>query len=125
MDFQAKARAGVPLGTWRGRKLRLPVWPLYSILTLAGLIMMYLWAAWRPQDLYKEVRIHTGEYSTGGLNDVKMEAGTPMARADNYVFLLGALLFLETWTWLQALFCNPVLMYLGKRSFSKLAFSPL
>ncbi|KAB8298717.1 hypothetical protein EYC80_000892 [Monilinia laxa] len=118
MDFQAKARAGVPLGTWRGRQWRLPVWPLYSILTLAGLIMMYLWAAWRPQDLYKEVRIHTGEYSTGGLNDVKMEAGTPMARADNYVFLLGAFLFLETWSWLQALFRNPVLMYLGKRSLS-------
>ncbi|EDN99835.1 hypothetical protein SS1G_02693 [Sclerotinia sclerotiorum 1980 UF-70] len=65
MDFQTRARAGISLGTWRGRKLRLPVWPLYSIVTLAGVIMMYLWAAWRPQDVYKEVRIHTGEYSTG------------------------------------------------------------
>ncbi|CAD6446011.1 3bed0e88-8054-45c9-a6e9-f2044d4c8bd1 [Sclerotinia trifoliorum] len=118
MDFQTRARAGISLGTWRGRNLRLPVWPLYSIITLAGVIMMYLWAAWRPQDVYKEVRIHTGEYSTGGLNDVVLEAGSPMARDDNYLFLLGTFLFLETWSWLQALFRNPVLMYLGKRSFS-------
>ncbi|KAI9642475.1 hypothetical protein NHQ30_009280 [Ciborinia camelliae] len=118
MDFPARARDGISLGNWRGRQWTLPVWPLYSIVTLAGLIMMYLWTAWRPQDEYKEIRIHTGEYSTGGLNDVKVEAGSPMARDDNYLFLLGTFLFLETWTWIQALFRNPVLMYLGKRSFS-------
>ncbi|KAF7877148.1 hypothetical protein EAF04_000833 [Stromatinia cepivora] len=118
MNFQTHARAGISVGTWRGRRLKLPVWPLYSIVTLAGVIMMYLWAAWRPQDVYKEVRIHTGEYSTGGLNDVVLEAGSPMARDDNYLFLLGTFLFLETWSWVQALFRNPVLMYLGKRSFS-------
>ena len=119
MNFQMRARAGIPLGTWRGRKWRMPVWPLYTILTLAGLIMMYIWAAWRPQDVYKEVRIHTGEYSTGGLNDVVMEPGTPMARDDNYLFLLGTFLFLETWNLPQALFRNPLLMYLGRRSLSK------
>ncbi|ESZ93885.1 hypothetical protein SBOR_5743 [Sclerotinia borealis F-4128] len=118
MDFQTRARAGIPLGTFRGRQWRIPVWPLYSIVTLAGLIMMYLWAAWRPQDVYKEVRIHTGEYSTGGLNDVKMVAGTPMARDDNYLFLLGTFLFLETWSWMQAIFRNPLFMYLGRRSLS-------
>lgn len=124
MDFASKARNGIPLGIWRGRRWRCPVWPLYGIVTLAGLIMMYLWAAWRPQDVYKEVKIHTGEYSTGGLNDVKMEAGTPMARDDNYLFLLGTFLCLETWTWIQKLFLNPVFMYLGRRSLSKLS-SPI
>lgn len=125
MDFQTRARAGIPLGTWRNRKLSFPVWPLYSIVTLAGLVMMYLWSAWRPQDVYKEVRIHTGEYSTGGLNDVVMEAGTPMARDDNYLFLLGTFLFLDTWSWIQALFRNPIFMYLGRRSFSKFSLSLL
>ncbi|THV55375.1 hypothetical protein BGAL_0009g00250 [Botrytis galanthina] len=118
MNFQMRAQAGIPLGTWRGRKWRMPVWPLYAILTLAGLIMMYIWAAWRPQDVYKKVRIHTGEYSTGGLNDVVMEPGTPMARDDNYLFLLGTFLVLETWSFPQAVFRNPFLMYLGRRSLS-------
>lgn len=122
MDFKARSNEGIPIGRWVGFKkfehFMFPSWIVYGILCAAGLLMQYLWTAWRPDLVNAEVRIHTGEYYTGGLNTTQAP-GQPAARDDNYVFLLGFFLFLESSNFLQIIFRNPVFVYLGKRSFSK------
>ena len=115
MDFKAKAKRGLPV--WR-TQLRIPTWIISGLLMAAGLSMMYLWTAWRPEIGNVELIGHAGLYYTGGLN-TEYDLIQPQARDDNYVFLLGFFLFMESSDILQWLLANPVFIYLGSRSLSK------
>lgn len=81
----------------------------------AGLTMQYLWTAWKPGMMNRELEYHTDIYSTGGL-DTEYDVSQPQARADNYLVIVGALLLLESSDLLQWGFKNPVFLYLGRRS---------
>lgn len=115
MDFKAKAQRGIPL--WR-TSLRCPTWVVSGLLMAAGLLMQYLWTAWRPEMGNLELIGHAGLYYTGGLN-TEYDLIQPQARDDNYVFLLGFFLLMESSTILQRLLANPLFIYLGSRSLSK------
>lgn len=114
MDFKAKSRRGIPI--WR-MSFRLPTWPVYTVLMAAGLAMQYLWTAWRPESGNVELIGHAGLYYTGGLN-TDYNLIQPQARDDNYVFLLGFFLLVESSDIAQKLLANSFLTYLGSRSLS-------
>ena len=118
MNMQFKERAQRGIKVWGN--IRFPIWVPACALILAGLIMQYTWTDWRPQYENQELIAHTGLYYTGGLNTLP-KAGEPQARDDCYLVLLGFLLILETTNWMQRLFQNPVLLYLGRRSLSGLS----
>jgi hypothetical protein len=113
MDFRSRSKHGIKIY----RSIRLPSWILYVVLMLAGLIMQYLYTAWRPEDSNLELYAHAGLYYTAGLN-TQFDIRQPQARDDNYLFLLGYFLLLETNETLQLLFQNPMFMYLGRRSYA-------
>ncbi|EKG14624.1 hypothetical protein MPH_08204 [Macrophomina phaseolina MS6] len=117
MDFKAKAQRGVPIHLPGGKRVRCPSYVLYGVVLLAGLIMEYLWIAWRPAYANAELKGHTGLYNAGGLND-GLDLSQPLARDDNYLIILGFMLMMETSDMLQLIFRNPLFMYLGRRSFS-------
>lgn len=113
MDYKAKSKRGVKI--WRS--IRCPTWVPAVLLMVAGLTMMYIWAAWKPEDANDELKVHTGIYYTGGLN-YKYDVRQPQARVDNYVFLLGFFLLLESSDILQWILNNRLFCYLGSRSLS-------
>jgi peptidoglycan/LPS O-acetylase OafA/YrhL len=113
MDFRQISQRGITVY----RSIRLPSWTLYIGLMAAGLVMQYLWTAWRPEYENYELKVHTGLYYTGGLN-TGYDVRQPQARDDNYVVLLGFFLLLETSEFVQHIFQNPLFMYLGRRSYS-------
>ena len=115
MDFKAKAQRGIPV--WR-TSLRCPTWVLSGLLMAVGLLMQYLWTAWRPEMGNVELIGHAGLYYTGGLN-TEYDLIQPQARDDNYVLLLGFVLFMESSDLLQRLLANRLFIYLGSRSLSK------
>ena len=115
MDFKAKAQRGIPL--WKSRGVFLPSWIAYVLVIVAGLIMQFLWTAWKPQKMSAEIVAHAGLYYTGGLN-TEYDPSAPQARADAYLILAGLLFAVDTYDWLQWVFRNPVLVYLGTRSLS-------
>jgi hypothetical protein len=115
MDFKAKAQRGIPI--WRTSK-RCPTWIPATALLCSGLLMQYLWTAWRPDLANEEYMIHTGMYYTPGLN-LEDDGRHPQARDDNYLFLLGFFVLLESSDMLQYVFSNPLFTYLGRRSLSK------
>lgn len=126
MDFKAKAQRGIPLalpfGILRrqdGSPRRIPVWIPAALCLTAGLLMQFLYTAWRPDLLNKEYLVHTDIYYTGGLNHNYKEHHN-QGRDDNYLYLVGIFLFLETYDVVQQIFNNPFLKFLGKRSLSKL-----
>ena len=114
MDFKAKSKRGIKI--WRS--IRCPTWIPAALLMTAGLTMMYIWAAWKPQDANVELTAHTGIYYTGSLN-YHYDLSQPQARVDNYVFLVGFFLLLESSSILQWMLKNPFLYYLGNRSLSR------
>ncbi|KAJ4288509.1 hypothetical protein N0V90_011746 [Kalmusia sp. IMI 367209] len=113
MDFKAKAQRGIKV--WRS--IRCPSYVLYAAILAAGLVMQYLWAAWRPEYRDDELIAHGGLYYTGGLNE-NFDVKQPQARDDNYLVLLGFFLCVETSDIVQWALANPVLVYLGRRSLS-------
>ena len=116
MEFKAKAQRGFRI--WRTSR-RCPTWIPATIILFSGLLMQYIWTAWRPGLVNEEYKIHTGMYYTPGLNT--QDTGRyPQARDDNYLFLLGFFLFLESSDILQYLFNNRLFTYLGRRSLSRL-----
>lgn len=117
MDFRAKAKRGVPIRLPGGRAVRCPSYIPYGVLLLAGLIMQYLWVAWRPEYRNAELKGHTGLYNAGSLND-GLDLDQPLARDDNYLVIVGFMLMMETSDMLQFIFKNPLFTYLGRRSFS-------
>lgn len=118
MDFKAKAQRGIPVRVPGGRSVRCPSYVAYAVLLLAGLVMEYLWIAWRPEYEKAELKGHTGLYNAGSLND-GLDLSQPLARDDNYLVILGSMLMMETSDVLQWVFKNPLFTYLGRRSFSK------
>jgi hypothetical protein len=114
MDFKAKAQRGIRV--WRS--IRCPSYLIYAVILAAGLVMQYLWVAWRPEYRDDELIAHGGLYYTGGLNE-NFDVKQPQARDDNYLVLLGFLLCVETSDIVQWTLANPLLVYLGRRSLSK------
>lgn len=114
MDFQVKSRTGIKVG-----RFRIPMWPLYVAFVLTGLILQYLFISWKPSMRNNEHHGHTGLYTEGMLND-EQDLDQPLARVDNYFFILGAMLLIETYESPQRLLRSRMLVALGRRSFSKL-----
>jgi hypothetical protein len=96
----------------------MPSYIAYAVITAAGFIMQYLWAAWRPEYRNAEIVAHGGLYYTGGLNE-DFDVKQPQARDDNYLVLAGFFLCVETSEILQWALANPLLVYLGRRSLSE------
>lgn len=79
--------------------------------------MLFVWAAWKPGEENGELRIHTAMYDDrDGLNN-NFDVKEPQARSDNYLFIVGFLLLLESSDLLQLVFKISPLVYLGRRSF--------
>lgn len=113
MDFKARSQQGVK--AFKG--WRIPSWILYMVLMAAGSFMLFVWAAWKPGEENGELRIHTAMYDDrDGLNN-NFDLKEPQARSDNYLFILGFLLLLESSDMLQLVFKISPLVYLGRRSF--------
>ena len=124
MDFKAKAQRGIPISYLRrsdGSMFRLPTWIPAIALIGAGLLLQFLWTAWRPDLVDREYMYHSGLYYSGGLN-VQYETRHIPARIDVYLMLLGIFALLESSDLLQRFFSNKFLLYLGSRSLSK--FTP-
>ncbi len=116
MRYQERAHKGVRI--WRTR-WRCPTWIPCLVLMAAGLLMQYLWTDWRPSYENRELKAHTGLYYSGGLN-TQVDLKEPHARDDDYLLLLGFFLSLEYSRFMQRIFSNPIFVYLGRRSLSKL-----
>jgi hypothetical protein len=126
MDFKARAQRGIPIEIpsrrFRqadGSAFRLPVWVPAGLCLIGGLIMQYLWVAWRPDLFDSEYLVHGGLYYSGGLN-YDYPTRHNQARDDAYLTIVGIFLFLESYDILQRFFSNGFLVSLGKRSLSKL-----
>lgn len=124
MDFKAKAHRGLRIGLPGGRWVRCPSLIPCGTILLAGLIMEYLWVAWRPEYATAELKGHTGLYNGGSLND-GLDLSEPLARDDNYLVILGFMLMMESSDMLQLVFKNPLFTYLGRRSFSTCGPAPM
>lgn len=127
MDFQNRARRGIPIniphhrfqrsdGT--PRPLRIPVWIPAGFCLGAGFFMQFIWTAWRRDLFDKEYEYHSGLYYTPGLN-YEYATHHTFARDDIYLILIGFFTLLETYQILQRIFENRVFVYLGRRSLSK------
>ncbi len=113
MEFKAISKQGVPV--WKLSR-RIPSWILYLLLSGMGLMMMFFWAAWKPGEENGEPRIHASLYDgEEGLNN-NFDLNEPQARVDNYFFITGCMLLLESSEHLQLFFKMPPVLYLGRRS---------
>ncbi|OJJ45247.1 hypothetical protein ASPZODRAFT_133878 [Penicilliopsis zonata CBS 506.65] len=125
MDWKAHAARGIPVAYNNNNNnnnnnktsFRIPVYIPCSLLLVAGLLMQYLWAAYRPDLFEREYKYHTNMYYTSGLNDEYTTHHIP-ARDDVYLVLLGVFGFIESYTVIQRVLENAVLLFLGKRSLS-------
>ncbi|KAL5418861.1 hypothetical protein PMIN04_007164 [Paraphaeosphaeria minitans] len=113
MDFKAKAQRGIKV--WRS--ITCPSYFAYAVSLAGGLVMQYLWAAWRPEYRDEELIAHGALYYTGGLNE-DFDVKQPQARDDNYLVLLGFFLCVEMSDIIQWALANPLFVYLGRRSLS-------
>lgn len=113
MDLQVRSRTGLKFG-----KFSVPVWPLYVAFILTGIILQFLFIAWKPSMRNNEHHGHTGLYTEGILNE-EQDLDQPLARVDNYFFILGATLLIETYDIPQRLLRLRLLVALGRRSFSE------
>jgi hypothetical protein len=112
MDLQVRSRTGYKIG-----RFSLPMWPLYASFILTGVILQFLFISWRPSMRNNEHHGHTGLYTEGMLNE-KLDLDQPLARVDNYLFMLGAMLLIETYEAPQRILRSKVFVTLGRRSFS-------
>ncbi|KAF2456992.1 hypothetical protein BDY21DRAFT_422152 [Lineolata rhizophorae] len=128
MGFQRKSPAGMPMRfgrAHRGFKLyRIPTWCGWLLLMTGGLIMQYLFTAWRPDLQDNELYAHTGLYTDGKLNS-NYDPKQPQARDDNYLLLLGLFLWVETSDTLQYALSNRLFVFLGRRSLSYFLVAPI
>jgi len=115
MRYAERAARGVNI--WRTR-WKCPTWIPCVVLMAAGLAMQYLWTDWRPQYANRELKAHTGLYYSGGLN-TQVDEREPQARDDDYLLLLGFFLLLESSGFMQRIFSNSFLVYMGRRSLSE------
>lgn len=126
MDFKTKAQQGIPVQYRNmvrrgkdGRPLRIPTWLVGGILMFGGLLMQYLWVAWRPSLFFAEWRIHSNPYTTASLDNNYMTDHTA-SRDDVYLTVMGLFIFIETYDFIQRGLQNKFLVYLGRRSLSML-----
>ncbi|KAF1950431.1 hypothetical protein CC80DRAFT_427042 [Byssothecium circinans] len=112
MRFQDKAQSGFRVWRWRA-----PMWLIYTAMVVVGVLVQYLFVAWRPELRNQELKGHTGLYTGGALNE-EMDAEEPQARDDNYLVILGVMLSVETYDGLQRVLRWRPLVELGRRSFS-------
>jgi hypothetical protein len=113
MDFQVRSRTG-----FKFARFRVPMWPIYLSFVLTGIILQFLFISWRPSMRNNEHHGHTSLYTEGMLNE-QQDLDQPLARVDNFFFMLGVMLLIETYEMPQrVLRCRP-LVALGRRSFSK------
>ncbi|EEA23284.1 hypothetical protein TMatcc_002141 [Talaromyces marneffei ATCC 18224] len=124
MDFKQNALIGIPVQfrglVWRsrnGQPRRIPTWLVGCLLLIGGLLMQYLWVAYRPQLFYSEWRIHSNPYTTAGLDENYITEHIS-ARDDVYITILGIFTLLETYEVLQRVLQNKFLLFLGRRSLS-------
>lgn len=115
MQYAEKVKRGIKI--WGS--MRCPVWIASLVLMAAGLVMQYLWTDWRPQYKDKELLAHARLYHSDDLNTA-LNSKEPQAREDNYLIIIGFHILLESSTLLQTIFQNPIFVYLGRRSLSKL-----
>ncbi|KAI9679944.1 MAG: hypothetical protein M1817_004959 [Caeruleum heppii] len=113
MDFKARSQRGIHI--WRS--IRCPSWVPYVFLMGAGLLLRYIWTAVAPEHENDELIGHGGLYYRGAFN-TQPNPDQPQARIDIYALLVGFLLCLEHFDFLQKVFSNRFLLYLGSRSFS-------
>lgn len=113
MDLQVRSRSGIKFG-----KFRAPLWPLYAAFILTGIILQFLFISWKPSMRNNENYGHTGLYADGMLNE-EQDLDQPLARVDNYLFMLGAMLLIETYDMPQRILRSKAFVELGRRSFSK------
>lgn len=113
MDLKVKSRSGIKIG-----KFSVPMWPLYAAFFLTGIIMQFLFISWKPSMRNNEHHGHTSLY-TEGLNNAEQDLDQPLARVDNYLFMLGVMLLIETYELPQRLLRSRALVALGRRSFSR------
>ncbi|KAF1996062.1 hypothetical protein P154DRAFT_609607 [Amniculicola lignicola CBS 123094] len=112
MNFKYKSRTG-----FRMSRFTIPTWPLYAVLVVVGVLLQYLFIAWRPEFRNAELKGHTGLYNSGGLNE-GVDVTQPQARDDNFLIVLGVMLFVETYESVQKVFRSRILVEMGRRSFS-------
>lgn len=94
MRFQGCARLGIPL-PWV--KDGCPIWIPAGLLVVAGLVMHFLWANWRPEYKNRELVANTALHYLGVLN-TQVNDKAPRAKDDDYVLLLGFFLLLESYS---------------------------
>ncbi|KAH8654060.1 hypothetical protein BGZ60DRAFT_386647 [Tricladium varicosporioides] len=117
MDFSERSRRGVPVNIFR-KPFYFPSWILYMGIVLGGLIMQYIWTTAKPELKNGELRVHTaiyGDSARKGLN-TNFDPTQPQARADNYLVIVGCILMLETYEWVQNIFTWGPFLALGRRS---------
>ncbi|PSN64864.1 hypothetical protein BS50DRAFT_526791 [Corynespora cassiicola Philippines] len=119
MNFQFRSRCGFRVG-----KIGIPMWPLYAVLVFVGVLLQYLFIAWKPEKRDNELYGHTGLYTDGSLNE-KVDVEQPQARVDNYLIILGVMLWVETYEGVQSLLKCKILVEMGKRSFSVFLVQPV
>ncbi|KAF2178608.1 hypothetical protein K469DRAFT_598866 [Zopfia rhizophila CBS 207.26] len=119
LNFQFKSRSGFRFGRFNS-----PSWPFYAMLILSGVLIQYLFIAWRPKYRNEELKGHTGLYNSGELN-AGVDINEPQARDDNYLIVLGIMLLVETYDSLQRLLRHRILVAVGRRSFSIFLTQPL
>ncbi|KYG48459.1 hypothetical protein M433DRAFT_61042 [Acidomyces richmondensis BFW] len=106
MDFRKTCQANL---AW--------TYSVAGLCLVSGFTMQFLWVTARP-DLYTaEIDYHTGIYNTGGIytwNDTT----APQLRADDFLVIVGFFILLESTNILQNVFCQPALVYIGRRSYS-------
>ncbi|KAF2112818.1 hypothetical protein BDV96DRAFT_663605 [Lophiotrema nucula] len=119
MDFASKSRCGFKVG-----KVRVPTWVLYGLMVVGGVVLQYLFIAWRPEFRNAELYGHTGLYTGGGLNS-QVDESEPQARDDNYLIVVGVMLLVETYEGLQKILRSKLLVAIGRRSFSVFLVQPI
>ncbi|KAF2624322.1 hypothetical protein BU25DRAFT_348094 [Macroventuria anomochaeta] len=112
MDLQVRSRTGFKIG-----KFRVPIWPLYAAFILTGVILQFMFISWKPSMRNNEHHGHTGLYTEGTLNE-ELDLDQPLARVDNYFFMLGAILLVETYETPKRILRSRPFVALGRRSFS-------
>ncbi|ORX97597.1 hypothetical protein BCR34DRAFT_607201 [Clohesyomyces aquaticus] len=119
MDFRAKSGDGFRIG-----RLRVRMWPLSALMVVVGILLQYLFVAWRPQFRNQELKGHTGLYNSDALN-AGLDFDQPQARDDNYLIILGIMLLVETYGGLQKMLRWRGLVGLGRRSLAVFLVQPL
>jgi len=112
MDFAVRSRTGFKIS-----RLRVPMWPFYLAIALTGTILQFLFISWKPSMYKNEHQAHTSVY-TEGLNNEEQDLDQPLARIDNFLFMLGIMLLIETYELPQTVLRSRVLVAIGRRSFS-------